>query len=107
MVFEEDFRWWRPSQDPDSDDEYERETLPPWKHTKDKPVSLPPPQKGSEDDKGGAKGGGKKESLLENRASGMEAWTVDTPRSTTARIGGSSGKWRMRSASRISRTGTT
>ena len=60
LVFEEDVRWWRPSQDSNSADEYERETKTRWMHPKDKPVSLPPPQKGSEDDKGRAKGGGKK-----------------------------------------------
>ena len=60
LVFEEDVRWWRPSQDSNSADEYERETKTRWMHPKDKPVSLPPPQRGSEDAEGAAKGGGKR-----------------------------------------------
>ena len=36
LVFEEDFRWWKPSEDPDSADEYDRKTKPPWKTLKEK-----------------------------------------------------------------------
>ena len=59
LVFEEDFRWWRPSEDPDSADEYDRKTKPPWKTLKEKTVSLPPPAKGGKDGKGAGKKGGK------------------------------------------------
>ena len=60
LVFEEDFRWWRPSRDANSDDECERETKRRRKHPKDKPVSLPPPQKGSGDARCSAQGGGQR-----------------------------------------------
>ena len=105
LVFEEDFRWWRPSEDPDSADEYERRSKPPWKTQKEKPVSLPPPAKGGEEGKGAGKKG-ETERLPERRASGTEASRGAAHTLCTVRIGASSRRWPTRSASRISGIGT-
>ena len=106
LVFEEDFRWWPPGEDPDSADEYDRKTKPPWKTRKEKPVRLPPPAKGDKDVKGAGKKG-EKARLAERRASGTVASREAQQLPRMASIGASSRRWPTRSASRISRIGTT
>ena len=79
MVFEEDFRWWRPGFDPDEADDYGRKTKPTWKTPKEKPVSLPPPAKGGEEGKGKGKKGekGKTPRAQSEWHGGVERGTAD------------------------------
>ena len=61
LVFEEDFRWWPEETDPDSADEYDRDTQPPLKKEKGGRMSLPPSSRGTPvEEATGAKGEGGK-----------------------------------------------